>query len=228
MNAQGFAFDDAAPVTRQLTRALRDAIVTMRLRPGEMISEQEIATHYGVSRSPVREAFIRLGDLGLLRIRPQRGTQVVKISRAAVENARFVREAIECAVAREAASKAGRADRGAIRASLKRQRAAAQAHDGAALFALDEEFHRVLAGIAGRSAAWDVVEDVKAQMDRVRFIDMSETAPMAVVVDHHARIAEAVLDGDPQAAEGAMRDHLELILESLPRLAAAHPDLFEP
>lgn len=228
MTAPAFTFDDAVPVTRQLTRALRDAIVTMRIRPGEMISEQEIATRYGVSRSPVREAFIRLGDAGLLKIRPQRGTQVVKISRSAVENARFIREAIECAVVCDAAQRADTADRMALEASLRRQRAAVDARDGAAVFALDEEFHRLLSAIAGRPAAWDVVEEVKAQMDRVRFIDMSQAVPMSLVVTHHAAIAEAVIAADPEAAVGAMRTHLALILESLPRLAAAHPDLFEP
>lgn len=227
MNAPAFAFDDAVPVTRQLTRALREAIVTMRLRPGEMISEQEIATRYGVSRSPVREAFIRLGDAGLLKIRPQRGTLVVKISQIAVENARFIREAIECAVVRDAARRADKTDRTALGESLERQRAAAEARDGAAVFALDEEFHRLLAGIAGRPAAWDVVEEVKAQMDRVRFIDMSQAIPMSIVVAHHTTIAEAVTAGDAAAAERAMRAHLALILESLPRLAAAYPDLFE-
>lgn len=228
MNALGFAFDDAVPVTRQLTRALRNAIVTMQLRPGEMISEQEIATRYGVSRSPVREAFIRLGDAGLLRIRPQRGTLVVKISRMAVENARFVREAIECAVVREAAQRVDREARALLKASLKRQSSAVAARDGAALFALDEDFHRLLAGVAGRTAAWNVLEDVKAQMDRVRYIDMAEAVPMAIVAAHHTAIAEAVIAADPDAAESAMRAHLTLILESMPRLAAAHAELFEP
>ena len=91
------------PIARQITRALRQAIVTMRLRPGEMLSEQDIATRFGVSRQPVREAFIKLGEAGLIQVLPQRGTLVVKISRAAVEDARFIREAVECALVREAA-----------------------------------------------------------------------------------------------------------------------------
>src|SRR5215210_8128745 len=85
-------FAQTEPIARQVTRALRRAIVTMRLKPGEMLSEQDIATRLGVSRQPVREAFIKLGEAGLLRVLPQRGTLVVKISRAAVEDARFIRE----------------------------------------------------------------------------------------------------------------------------------------
>ena len=78
----------AEPIARQVERALRQAIVTMRIRPGEMLSEQDIARRFGVSRQPVREAFIKLGEANLVRILPQRGTLVVKISRAAVEDAR--------------------------------------------------------------------------------------------------------------------------------------------
>ena len=136
---------ESEPIARQVTRALRQAVVTMRLRPGEMVSEQEIATKLGVSRQPVREAFIKLGEAGLIRVLPQRGTLVVKISRAAVEDARFIREAVECAVAREAALAANPDDVAALAESLARQGRAARHKDDEAFFDLDEEFHRLLA-----------------------------------------------------------------------------------
>ena len=75
-----------------------------RLKPGEALSEKEVALRYGVSRQPVREAFIKLAEERLVSIQPQRGTFVVKISMKEVLDARFVREAIEVAVALEAAS----------------------------------------------------------------------------------------------------------------------------
>jgi DNA-binding GntR family transcriptional regulator len=117
----------AEPIARQVERALRQAIVTMRIRPGEMLSEQDIARRFGVSRQPVREAFIKLGEADLVRILPQRGTLVVKISRAAVEDARFIREAVECAVARAAAERRNPALVAAIGSSMIRQRRAARA-----------------------------------------------------------------------------------------------------
>jgi GntR family transcriptional regulator, rspAB operon transcriptional repressor len=215
------------PIARQLTRALRQAIVTMRLRPGEMLSEQEIATKFGVSRQPVREAFIKLGEAGLIQVLPQRGTLVVKISRAAVEDARFIREAVECAVVREVAAQLSRAGLASLNDSLARQRRAAKAADAESFFALDEEFHRRLAELAGRPSAWRVVEDVKPQMDRVRFIDMTDAMPMRVLIDQHGAIIVALKSGDPDAAEAAMRHHLSEILRSLPRVAQQHADLFD-
>jgi DNA-binding GntR family transcriptional regulator len=214
------------PIAAQVVRALRHAIVTMRLRPGEMLSEQEIAGRFGVSRSPVREAFIKLSEVGLVRVLPQRGTRVAPISYAAVEDARFVREAVETAIVREASAR-GLAPRGALADNLARQRAAARARDGEAFFALDEEFHRLLAEAAGRASAFKVIEDVKAQMDRVRYLATPGATPMGVLVDQHAAIADAVAAADPDRAAAGMRAHLSEILQSLPALALAHPDLFE-
>jgi len=215
------------PMARQVARALRQAIVTMQLSPGEMLSEQDLARRFGVSRSPVREALIKLSEAGLVRVLPQRGTQVVKISRADVEDARFIREAVESAVVREAALKASPATIAELNASLARQRRAQRAKTTEEFLELDEEFHRLLAEAAGRPAAWRMIEDVKPQMDRVRFLDMTQATPRHAVVAQHAVIVEAIKAGDPAAAEKAMREHLGEILRSLPELAAQYPDLFE-
>lgn len=220
-------FAPSEPIARQVTRVLRHAIVTMRIRPGEMLSEQDIATRLGVSRQPVREAFIKLSEAGLIRVLPQRGTLVVKISRAAVEDARFIREAVECAVARDAALLSSPRTVENLSDNLARQRRAAKVKDAEAFFTLDEEFHRLLAEAAGRPSAWRVVEDVKPQMDRVRYIDMTDVMPMRVLIDQHAAIVSAVKAGDPAAAEAAMRSHLSEILRSLPRVAQQHADLFD-
>jgi GntR family transcriptional regulator, rspAB operon transcriptional repressor len=226
--ALAIALASTEPIARQVARALRHAIVTMRIRPGEMLSEQDIATRFGVSRQPVREAFIKLSEAGLVRVLPQRGTLVVKISLAAVEDARFIRQAVECAVAREAALRADAGVVASLAESLVRQRRAARAKDLEGFFALDEEFHRLLAEGAGRPSAWRIVEDVKPQMDRVRFLDMAQATPRHAVIAQHAVIVDAIKAGNPGAAERAMRYHLSEILRSLPELSARYPDLFEP
>jgi DNA-binding GntR family transcriptional regulator len=214
-------------MARQVTRALRHAIVTMQLAPGEMLSEQELARRFGVSRSPVREALIKLSEAGLVRVLPQRGTQVVKISQAGVEDARFIREAVECAVVREAAVRATPALIADLNASLTKQRRAQRAASTEEFLSLDEEFHRLLAEAAKRPAAWQMIEDIKPQMDRVRFLDMAKATPRHAVLAQHVVIVEAIKARDPAAAEKAMRQHLSEILRSLPELAAQYPHLFE-
>jgi GntR family transcriptional regulator, rspAB operon transcriptional repressor len=217
----------SASMAEQVFRTLRSAIVTMRLKPGEALSEQEIARRLDVSRQPVREAFIKLSEDGLVRVLPQRGTFVMKISARAVTNARFVREAVECAIAREAAQRITPADTAALRALIADQRKAEKSNDTEGFFVLDEEFHRALAAASGCAYAWKVIESAKAQMDRVRFLSVPEATPMRRLIAQHQRILHGVASGDGDAAAAAMRTHLREILSSLPRLAKKFPKMFD-
>ena len=217
----------SASMAEQVFRTLRSAIVTMRLKPGEALSEQEIADRMHVSRQPVREAFIKLSDDGLVRVVPQRGTFVMKISAEAVTNARFVREAVECAIAREATLRITPAGIAALTALIAEQRKAEKAGDPEAFFVLDEEFHRGLASASGCAYAWKVIESAKAQMDRVRFLSVPEATPMRRLITQHKAILDGVAARDGDAATSAMQAHLREILSSLPRLAQKFPKMFD-
>src|ERR671936_1621606 len=94
------------PARTQVYAALRDAIVRAELEPGRRLSENELASWLGVSRTPIREALVRLRDERLVEIVPQLGTFVSRISPQAVADAQFVREALECAAVRAAAARA--------------------------------------------------------------------------------------------------------------------------
>src|SRR5690606_25985537 len=98
-----------ATIGSRVFESLRNAIVQLQLQPGHLLSEAEVARQLGGSRQPVREAFIKLAEVGLVEVRPQRGTYVMLISIREVQNARFIREAIEVAVARKAALEASAA-----------------------------------------------------------------------------------------------------------------------
>lgn len=91
------------PVNQQIYRILRRDIVHCLIPPGTPLSEKEVSVRFDVSRQPVREAFIKLAENGLIQIRPQRGSYVNKISLSQVRNGCFIRQAIECAVVRRAA-----------------------------------------------------------------------------------------------------------------------------
>src|SRR5438309_7674848 len=99
-----------ASTSDQVYLALREAIVSAELEPGRRLSENELAELLGVSRTPVREALFRLRDERLVAIVPQLGTFVTLISPAAIEDAAFVREALECAAIRRAVERVSDAD----------------------------------------------------------------------------------------------------------------------
>lgn len=223
---QRWVIEQGTPVGPQLYRILRERIIRNDLAPGARISESEIAANYALSRQPVREAFIKLAEEGLLEIRPQRGTFVRKISISAVMDARFVREAIEADIVSLLARDADPALTAELQRQLEAQRMAVARHDSVRFIELDETFHRTLAEAADKSYAWDVVESIKYQMDRVRHLSTLKF-PMQKLVEQHAAVADAIAAGEAEAAEAAMRAHLREILDDLPKIAVEKPDFFE-
>lgn len=204
---------------------LRRAIIALELPPGTRLSEAEIAERHGVSRQPVREALIGLARTRLVEILPQRGTIVVRISLRKMIEARFVREAIETAVARRAAEGIDPDARAHIDDLLDLQAKAAERGARATFQWYDEMFHMALAEGAGCALAWEAVADIKAHMDRACHLTLKGS--MMPLVDQHRAIMAAVDAGDGDAAAEAMRMHLSEILRALPKVEAEHPDLFE-
>lgn len=213
-------------IALQVYGKLREAIVSLQLLPGNSLSEAEVARQMGTSRQPVREAFIKLQEIGLVEILPQRGTFVVKISARDVENARFIREAVEVAIARKACGLAGKEDVARLQRLIEDQRQAAKTDDQAWFLRLDDAFHQAVAQSADCLFGWRIIEDLKAQMDRVRFLSLPSATPIDKLIDQHRSIVEAIRRKDPERAERAVRKHMTEILVSLPKLAAEHAELF--
>lgn len=186
---------------------LRDEIVSMALKPGDVISESDIAARYGVSRQPVREAFIRLAQQGLLLIRPKRATVVKKISPEGVRQSRFIRESIEVEVVRRVAGNPGADAAAVLEELIGEQERASSAADSRQFHLLDELFHRTLARLAGVEYAWQLIDDHKMQLDRVRFLTLGVSSAQ-VAIGEHKVIAANVAQGDVAGAEAAMRAHL--------------------
>src|SRR3954454_12640945 len=112
--------------------ALRDAIIATELEPGRQVSENEVAEKLGVSRTPVREAVAKLRDDQLVEVVPQLGTFVSRISVAGVDDAQFLREALECSAVRLAAVRVDKDDVATLRALIARQESARDAGDAGA------------------------------------------------------------------------------------------------
>ena len=223
---RSFQHVESVSIGTQLYHHLRGAIIRGELLPGQALSEAEIARLNSTSRQPVREAFIKLAEERLVSIQPQRGTFVVKISVADVLDARFVREAIEVAVAQEAATSAPPSAIKDLRQLIERQKSMEHGHNEEFL-ALDEEFHRALALSVGRAHAWRVIESTKAQMDRIRYLSLDDATPIPLLVEQHRAIVDEIEAGNPDAAVTAMRTHLRQIVTSLPAIAEKFPELFE-
>jgi DNA-binding GntR family transcriptional regulator len=209
----------------QLHRILRTAIIRGDLVPGQAISEIEMSKRFAISRQPVREAFIKLGEERLIEVVPQRGTYVRKISVKEVLDARHLREIIELSIVREVAESHDEALIKSLRKIIAQQQ---QVHhgDSRSFLALDEELHRTLALHAGRDHAWRVTESIKAQMDRVRFLAFDFATPKPQLVAEHSAIVDAIESTDADLAAQRMTSHLRGILTSLPLIAERYPEHF--
>lgn len=213
-------------ISLRVVSALRDEIVSMALKPGDVISESDIAGRYGVSRQPVREAFIRLAQQGLLLIRPKRATVVKKISPEGVRQSRFIRESIEVEIVRRVAAHPGSDAAAVLGALIEDQEKASAANDSRKFHTLDELFHRSLARLAGVEYAWQLIDDHKMQLDRVRFLTLGVSSSQRAIAEHKL-IAAAVAKADPAAAEAAMRAHLARAEVLLAQTISDFPEYFE-
>jgi GntR family transcriptional regulator, rspAB operon transcriptional repressor len=217
-----------ASVATTIYAGLRDQLVSMVRRPGEPILEKEIAAAHGVSRTPVREAVLRLADEGLIDIFPQSGTFVSRIPLAALPEAMVIRRTLEETSARLAAERATLAQIAAIEAVLKRQREVSARGDQDAFHHADEAFHAAIAEAAGLPRLWTLVQQVKVQVDRVRRLTLPQKGRMPLLIREHAAVAGAIRKRDPDEAALRMGVHLDRLLRELEDLRHLNPDFFIP
>ncbi len=110
---------------------------------------------------------------------------------------------------------------------MQAQRAAARDKDLERFLELDEAFHHTLSESIDKQRCWRLIQSVKHQLDRVRYLSLPEPGNLALLIRQHAAIAEAVLAGKPEAAETLMRAHLREVLRFIEQKHAKEPDLFE-
>lgn len=217
------AIDPARPAGPQIFDALRGAILRMDVVPGQVLSEADLGGLLGASRTPVREALMRLRELGLVETRPSRGTYVTPMNAARIREAQFLREALEVANVLRL-TQADLPD--TIDANLRAQSDAVARADDGSFQTLDDAFHRLLAEATGFVRPAVVLMQEKAQLDRLRVLSLRDSRRLGELLGEHRAIAQAIRDRNAAAAEAAIRAHLRSVLDVLDDLAARHSDYF--
>jgi DNA-binding GntR family transcriptional regulator len=205
---------------------LRRTILAMEVVPGSALVEKELTARFGTSRTPVREALIRLKEEGLVEIFPQAGTFVARIPTEAIPEAVFIRQALECATVELVARTRREEAVAKLDATIARQHEALEAGDQEGFHLADEAFHEALATIAGYPGAWKIAHAAKSQIDRCRRMTLPVPGRMAMVIREHLSIVDAIRRRDGPEAGIAMRRHLGTLLPDLLRLQEQHPDYF--
>lgn len=216
-----------ATAAARIYAALRAELVSLQRRPGDPIIEAEIARSYGVSRTPVREAILRLADEGLVEIFPQSGIFVSHIPLAALPEAIIVRRSLEETTTRMATERASTSQILGLHAILERQREADKAGEREAFHQADEAFHAAIAEIAGHPGIWKLILQVKVHVDRFRWLTLPQRGRMTEVIAEHEAVMAAIEARDPPSAGAAMARHLERLLADISATQHNNPEFFD-
>ncbi len=205
---------------------LYENIINVTLKPGTLMSEKDISQKFQVSRTPVREAFIKLSNMGLVDIIPQKGTYVSKIDLQKVEEERFLRESIEVAILREYTKSATEEELLQLEFEIKKQEETLEKSDYQRFMTLDNEFHYLFFKNSNRKRCYEAVQNFYGHYSRVRYLSMAISGVSKKIIEQHKAIIEAVGEGDSKKAQDALLSHLRELLLEEEELCIQFPDYF--
>ena len=205
---------------------LKEAIMTLQLVPGTGISTQEVASKLNVSRTPVREAFIRLEKEGLVDIYPQKETVVSRIDMHRVLQERFIREAMEVAVVDPFLEKCGPADFSLLRENIEKQRECFREKRHHEFIQYDNNMHSQFFETAGQQLAWEMVSECNGHYDRFRLMAVRVEEIQLGVILQHEKIIDMLERGEAEQAKKELKAHLSKTRTEKDVLLAQYPEYF--
>lgn len=190
-------------------RILKNNIASMELKPGAMVSENELAAQMGLSRTPVREALMDLAKGRVVDVLPQRGSRIALIDYSLVEEARFARSVLEVAILDLVCEKITAADIAQLRQNVRLQTLTQEPGigDSLSLMELDDAFHQMLFRIAQKENTFNMLCSMTIHFDRVRNLALNVVKDIKIIEDHQ-QICEAVAMRDAARAKEIMTQHL--------------------
>lgn len=208
---------------------LHDSIINLSFKPGTALSEKEIGLELKVSRTPVREALILLAKENLVEIRPQIGTYVSLIDPALVEEARFMREALETAVIKLAAEKMDDFAYLELEKIIGMQKLVIKEGNYKAFLRHDDDFHGTIFRCMGKEKTWNAINQLNTHFKRIRFLRLSTTEPTIweEILEEHEELLDALNKKDAALAEKKMKEHLTKSIAHIDELKSKYPNYFK-
>lgn len=207
-------------------RMLKDNIIHLDLIPGSMLSENELSSQMHLSRTPVREALIELSKVKIVEIYPQKGSAVAFIDYDMVEEARFMRNVLECAVVELACSVATEESIYMLEENVRLQEFYLENRSPQKLLELDDEFHHQLFHITSKDQVFNLMDSITIHFDRVRSMSLSAVKDLKTINDHR-EIVEAIKLRDGELAKKLMNAHLSRYKIDEESLRKEYPGYFK-
>jgi DNA-binding GntR family transcriptional regulator len=197
---------------------VKQKIMNRQLMPGSCLTDGQLATELGMSRTPVRDAFRLLEHEGFLCSRARRGWQVNSLSLKDVREIFDIKETLESVLARRAAGCKEEQKRRHLKRLMEIMKKSAAADNYDCWREADSELHRVLLAMSGNARAARIICDLNDQWYRIRLGLLAMQGRLERSTHEHEVIVEMVLAGDGDGAESQMRSHLQNLQEELERL----------
>ncbi|HWX50595.1 MAG TPA: GntR family transcriptional regulator [Roseomonas sp.] len=220
---QALPLDRTRQAAPQVFEQLREQILSLRLAPGAVLSRLALQRAFGLSQTPIRDALGRLAEDGLVDVFPQHATRVSRIHLGAAREAHALRLAIELEAVRVVAEAPAPAVLAGLCKVAEEQQRSAAAGEYGPFIAADAVFHRVLCQAAGMAGLWEIVRRHSGHLDRLRRLHLPDPGKVEAILRDHERLIVALQQGDPAAAQAALRAHLSGTLGMVEQIRARHP-----
>jgi DNA-binding GntR family transcriptional regulator len=205
----------AEPMNTRVLDALRAAVISGELAPGTLHSVQTLATQLGVSRTPVREALIKLGQQGMVRFERNRGVRVLQTSVHDLEEVFALRLLLEVPATRRACQLLDASGRKELRRLYRAMERAAEADDEFRLWEHDRRFHRAVLEASGNTRLASYVDGLRDTVLRRGVSTARSSRTLDDIVREHLAVLECIEAGDADGAADAMRAHVRHTAELL-------------
>lgn len=205
---------------------IRNFIINWQLKPGQRISEAEMSKVLDVSRTPVREGFIRLKNEGLVEILAQRGTLISKIDLKKAREGVFIRSCLEKEVIREICGKVPEEFIEKGIEILRRQEESYRSNDFIKFHKYDVLLHKLFYDIAEKEYTWEFIKMADTHYDRIRMLTLLDFDKSKSLHEDHTGIFNAIVEGDFEKASKQLQDHIDLVHQEIKILKKEYGDYF--
>ena len=196
--------------SKSIYSVLKEEILNLTIKPGQQLSESETCARFNASRTPVRAAFQRLKDAGLLTIVPYKSTVASLLDFDQIEQSIYMRVAVESMVVRDMIREYDPFVIEKIKAAIHRQEVLLQSvevdsHD---FYALDSALHGIWFSYVHKDSLWKLIQRMQVHYMRFRMLDIVAVQNYQEIFEEHVAMLQAICDKDTDVIEPLMRRHL--------------------
>lgn len=189
----------------KILESIREAILRGQLKPGEKVAEPELAERFGISRTPIREAFRQLESEGYLTVIPRKGAVVAQLSERDIEEFYAIKSVLEGFAARMAALKMSEKEIEKLEAINEKLEQLARQGDVKTFFRVHNEFHELFIRAAGNDKLAELIDQLVMKFNRSRMASLSLPGRMEISVNEHRKIIDAFKSRDGERADNLVK-----------------------